>query len=126
MDQDGETGPTEQSTDTAREAPGPVTRPYGVTAEMADLPRPAQTRDAEGLTPALASVRAVLRHEGAKTIDCAPRGLREPLLLFCPGQGGWQVGHWNAGCEPACWVAAVDGETVLDPSHWVETPPPPE
>ena len=90
------------------------------------MPLEPQPRDADGLTPALASVAAVLKQEGAQAIDTAPRGGSESLLLFCPDQGGWQLGHWNTGCEPACWVAALDGTTLLEPTHWDKAPPEPE
>ena len=101
---------------------GKVVGSFGVVAEASGGPPEPQARDAEGLTPALASLQAALRQEQPQTIDSAPRGRPDPLLLFCPAQGGWQEGHWRDACEPSCWVAALDGKTVLQPTHWGDLP----
>jgi hypothetical protein len=56
--------------------------------------------------------------------------LRKPLrgrayLLFCPDQGGWTVGE-PRGPAPAEWVAVVDTEIKLNPTHWMPAPLDPE
>jgi hypothetical protein len=42
-------------------------------------------------------------------------------LLFCPDQGGWRVGEWWA-IEGGRWIAAIDTESELYPTHWTPAP----
>ena len=47
-------------------------------------------------------------------------------LLFCPEQGGWHVGEWWNVEGSGGWVAAIDTEWRLEPTHWMLAPPDPE
>ncbi|WP_262271531.1 hypothetical protein [Microvirga yunnanensis] len=51
-------------------------------------------------------------------ISTAPQEDDQPLLLFCPHQGGWHTGVWFRGK----WLAYIDGSVVLEPSHWLPVP----
>ena len=55
---------------------------------------------------------------GAHTISSAPKEGEDALLLYCPEQGGWHVGKWLA----PRWVAAINAEHVLNPTHWMHVP----
>jgi hypothetical protein len=50
---------------------------------------------------------ARLPPERAEPIDNAPRQPDTSILLFCPEQGGWQVGEWWTVDRPR-WVAVLD------------------
>jgi hypothetical protein len=52
-------------------------------------------------------------------IATAPQELNRPLLLFCPGQGGWHTGEWREGE----WTDALTRGKSLQPTHWMEAPP---
>jgi hypothetical protein len=54
----------------------------------------------------------------AKPISTAPQVDDQPLLLFCPDQGGWHTGVWFRGK----WLAYFDSSIVLEPSHWLPVP----
>ena len=56
------------------------------------------------------------------TIDAAPREEGEPLMLFCPEQGGWHSGTWWMGR----WVDLLTLREELHPSHYAEMLPDPE
>lgn len=58
----------------------------------------------------------------ARDISTAPQREDEPILLFCPDQGGWHSGIWFRGF----WLACIDSSTRLDPTHWLPRPPDPE
>jgi hypothetical protein len=51
-------------------------------------------------------------------ISTAPQEDDQPLLLFCPDQGGWHTGVWFRGK----WLAYIDSSVVLEPSHWLPVP----
>ena len=53
-----------------------------------------------------------------KPISTAPQVDDQPLLLFCPDQGGWHTGVWFRGK----WLAYIDSSVVLEPSHWLPVP----
>jgi hypothetical protein len=56
-------------------------------------------------------------------ISTAPQEDDQPLLLFCPHQGGWHTAVWFRGK----WLAYIDISVVLEPSHWLPVPAdPPE
>jgi hypothetical protein len=54
-------------------------------------------------------------------IATAPREHEASLLLFCPVQGGWQLGQWW-GVDRARWVAVLDEGIDLKPTHWMAAP----
>lgn len=66
----------------------------------------------EEAVPGLAS------DSGAQTVLNAPKESEHALLLYCPEQGSWHVGKWLA----PRWVAAIDVEHVLKPTHWMHVP----
>jgi hypothetical protein len=53
-------------------------------------------------------------------IATAPREPELPLQLFCPDQGGWHVGEWWPTDRPR-WVAVIDADHELQPTHWAPT-----
>jgi hypothetical protein len=58
-------------------------------------------------------------------IHTAPQIENLPLLLYCPDQGGWQLGF----CFGGVWFAVIDRSISLEPSHWMyppEDPPSPD
>ena len=55
-----------------------------------------------------------------RVIETAPRQPDRKLLLYCPKQGGWEVGAWSGDR----WISLRTIE-LLDPTHWTETPPDP-
>jgi len=54
-------------------------------------------------------------------ISTAPCEPGHTLLLYCPEQGGWQVGEWLEDD----WHSTTDGMELLQPTHWTEVPPAP-
>jgi hypothetical protein len=64
----------------------------------------------------------VLREQYRKpqAIETAPKERDRKLLLYCPKQGGWEVGEWSG----ERWISTRKIE-FLDPTHWVEAPPDP-
>jgi hypothetical protein len=52
-------------------------------------------------------------------IVTAPQDRGKTLLLWCPAQGGWQTGQWSE----SGWVSTADDEVVLEPTHWIPSPP---
>ena len=64
-----------------------------------------------------------------RTIDSAPKD-GTSILLFCPGEGGINVGHWSESLwvdQGGAWIIyeARSDTIVLNPSHWQSLPPPP-
>lgn len=57
-------------------------------------------------------------------IATAPRVPDTSIQLYCPDQGGWHIGEWWPIDRPR-WVAVIDAERELHPSHWRECPPSP-
>lgn len=57
-------------------------------------------------------------------IHSAPHELGAAIFLFCPDQAGWQVGTWSLG-DAGRWMATIDGEVELHPSHWMRPAAPP-
>jgi hypothetical protein len=59
-----------------------------------------------------------------KPIDTAPRSQDSdnPLLLWCPDQGGWHTGLWLE----SRWVGALTLRDPLAPTYWLEPPPDPQ
>jgi hypothetical protein len=57
----------------------------------------------------------------AQPIHTAPRQPDTSILLFCPEQGGWQVGGWWTMERPR-WVAVLDATIELEPTYWMPTP----
>ncbi len=73
-----------------------------------------------GADPGLAE-KDRLRQDAAMTpqrVSAAPQEDDQPLLLFCPDQGGWHTGVWFRGK----WLAYIDTSVVLEPSHWLPVP----
>ena len=64
----------------------------------------------------------VLRDQSLKPmgIETAPKEPGRKLLLYCPKQGGWEIGSWSG----ERWVSLRTIE-FLAPTHWTETPPEP-
>jgi hypothetical protein len=58
---------------------------------------------------------------GPLPIATAPREHEASILLFCPIQGGWQLGQWW-GQDRARWVAVIDEAIDLKPTHWLPAP----
>jgi hypothetical protein len=56
-------------------------------------------------------------------IETAPHEPGMPLQLYCPDQGGWHYGIWQAATIPR-WAAAIDASKVLQPTHWRPGEPP--
>jgi hypothetical protein len=56
-----------------------------------------------------------------KPIDTAPHEEDEPLLVFCPEQGGWHIGIWFN----EKWVDYLTTLEDLEPTHWLPVPPDP-
>jgi hypothetical protein len=56
------------------------------------------------------------------TIDKAPREEGEPLMLFCPEQGGWHSGTWFEGR----WLDFLTLHQELHPSYYAEMLPDPK
>ena len=54
-------------------------------------------------------------------MDTAQHDSDMPLLLFCPNQGGWQIGVWLEGR----WLDYASFSVTLDPTHWMPIPPDP-
>ena len=50
-------------------------------------------------------------------IASAPRETGRKLLLYCPKQGGWQVGEWSG----ERWILTWTWD-FLTPTHWTEAP----
>jgi hypothetical protein len=50
-------------------------------------------------------------------IETAPRESGRKLLLYCPEQGGWQVGEWTGERWTLTWTW-----DFLTPTHWTEAP----
>jgi hypothetical protein len=50
-------------------------------------------------------------------IESAPRESGRKLLLYCPEQGGWQVGEWTGERWTLTWTW-----DFLTPTHWTEAP----
>ena len=72
---------------------------------------------------AVALVLDELAHEivdpaAPQAIVTAPRAPETPILLFCPEQGGWQVGKWWTVELPGRWAAAIDTSIRIEPTHW--------
>ena len=57
----------------------------------------------------------------AHPMDTAERDEEIPLLLFCPDQGGWQIGIWFGGH----WVDYSTLTMELQPTRWMPVPPNP-
>jgi hypothetical protein len=56
----------------------------------------------------------------ASPITTAPSDDPErPLLLFCPEQGGWQMGVFFDGR----WLDFATLTMELEPTHWMDVPP---
>ena len=64
----------------------------------------------------------VLRDQSMRpqAIETAPKQPDRKLLLYCPKQGGWEIGMWSG----ERWISLRTIE-FLDPTHWTETPPDP-
>jgi hypothetical protein len=60
--------------------------------------------------------------EQACPIEDAPQEPDTSILLFCPEQGGWHVGEWWPNDRPR-WVAVIDADIELEPTHWQPAPP---
>lgn len=43
-------------------------------------------------------------------------------LLFCPEQGGWHTGEWWNVEGAGRWIAVIDTESELYPTHWMSAP----
>jgi hypothetical protein len=46
-----------------------------------------------------------------------PRQAGTSIQLYCPDQGGWHYGEWWT-IDAERWVAVIDAEHELHPSHW--------
>ena len=55
----------------------------------------------------------------ASPIETAPKEPSRPILLYCPRQGGWELGRWGINQ----WISARRAE-FLEPTHWTEAPAP--
>jgi hypothetical protein len=65
--------------------------------------------------------KPVLTFPDSRPIDTAKHNDEEPLLLFCPDQGGWHTGIWFDGK----WQDFTTMSEVLLPTHWMPVPPDP-
>jgi hypothetical protein len=65
----------------------------------------------------------VLRQENPtiSPIETAPKAKHRKLLLYCPEQGGWQVGEWSEKRWLSTWRLEF-----LEPTHWTDVPSEPE
>lgn len=54
-------------------------------------------------------------------IETAPKEPSRGILLYCPDQGGWQIGRWAI----SRWLSTRKVE-FLEPTHWAETPAEPQ
>jgi hypothetical protein len=82
------------------------------------------TGDAETMRELILAVAEVRLQIRAKTISTATHESGRVLLLYCPGQYGWQTGEWFPG--GGCWISNTAARETLDPTHWLDLPPPPE
>jgi len=60
-------------------------------------------------------------HITEQPIETAPREVNRPLLLYCPEQGGSQIGVWSGSGSLDNLLSYVE----LSPSHWLPLPPDP-
>ncbi len=63
------------------------------------------------------SHQLIMAEGSPKPIESAPRRSERKLLLYCPDQGGWQVGEWTG----ERWVLTWTWD-FLTPTHWTEAP----
>ncbi|MBM0206526.1 hypothetical protein JNW90_28620 [Micromonospora sp. STR1s_5] len=70
------------------------------------------------LPPGTKQLRLRTSNGDGEPIESAPRSPDTSLMLYCPDQGGWQVGEWWSVEEPGKWVATIDGSITLEPTHW--------
>ncbi len=54
-------------------------------------------------------------------VKSAPSGPRPVPPALLPEQGGWHVGEWWPNDRPR-WVAVIDSEIELEPTHWLVAP----
>jgi hypothetical protein len=55
--------------------------------------------------------------QAPQPVETAPRDAGRKLLLYCPEQGGWQVGEWTGERWALTWTW-----DLLTPTHWIQAP----
>ena len=65
--------------------------------------------------------REMMTAEHSHPMDTAKHDPETPLLLFCPDQGGWNIGVWLEGR----WVDYASASVALEPVRWLPVPPEP-
>jgi hypothetical protein len=82
------------------------------------------TRNISGQAQSPVSMPTRFSSEAAcpRPIPSAPTDEEQPLLLFCPEQGGWHTGV----CFRGIWLAYIDSCTRLSPTHWLPFPQEPD
>jgi hypothetical protein len=77
-------------------------------------------QEVRSIDPKIQRIRQAWHDSGIRPlpIAAAPESDDEPLLLFCPDQGGWHTGV----CFLGRWLAYYDTSVVLHPSHWLPVP----
>jgi len=91
-------------------------------ARIVEAAHSIDTRSPDGVLAMRAIMMAVAEvrlSDRPRVIDQAPRVPNQTLLLYCPTQGGWQTGEWNA--EKQDWVSTLNRQP-LHPTHWAEVP----
>ena len=91
-------------------------------AELANEIAEHHPRGRELVRELFAEFARVLRDQyiQPQPIETAPKQPNRKLLLYCPKQGGWEVGEWSG----ERWISFGRIE-FLDPTHWAEPPPEP-
>jgi hypothetical protein len=91
---------------------------------MHEMPWDPQTAPSRAVLDALVGPRE--EPSGPRPIATVTPEPETAYLLFCPEQGGWHVGEWWTVEGSGRWVAAIDTQWGLEPTHWMPAPADPE